>query len=128
MNDRRTILSTLWIFVLFNYLYADFVILITSPNLYQNAVKGMPAGVILGLAILMEIPIAMILLSRLLPYRANRLANIIAGIESTAFVGITLVGGQSAPFYLFFALIEIACTLFIIWYAWTWPTPNPTEN
>jgi hypothetical protein len=33
----------------------------------------------MGSAVLMEIPIAMILACRLLPFRANRLANIIAG-------------------------------------------------
>jgi hypothetical protein len=33
----------------------------------------------MGSAVLMEIPIAMILASRLLPFRANRLVNIIAG-------------------------------------------------
>jgi hypothetical protein len=27
-------------------------------------------------------------------------------------------------FYWFFAVIEIATTLFIIWYAWTWPRPE----
>ena len=33
----------------------------------------------MGSAVLMEIPIAMIVACRLLPFRANRLANIIAG-------------------------------------------------
>ena len=33
----------------------------------------------MGSAVLMEIPIAMILACRLLPFRVNRLANIIAG-------------------------------------------------
>jgi hypothetical protein len=29
-----------------------------------------------------------------------------------------------APHAVFFAMIEAACTLFIIWYAWTWRTPE----
>jgi hypothetical protein len=41
-----------------------------------------------GSAVLMEIPIAMILASRLLPLRANRLANIVAGTI------VTLVNGS----------------------------------
>jgi hypothetical protein len=120
MKDRKAIFSALWIFAVFNYLYADFVIMMVNPSLYQNMVAGMSEWVILGLAVLMEIPIAMVLLSRVLKYRANRWANIIAGIQSTAFVAFTLIGGRPAPFYLFFAALEIACTLFIIWYAWTW--------
>ena len=35
----------------------------------------------------MEIPIAMILASRLLPFRANRLTNIIAGVIMTLVNG-----------------------------------------
>ena len=29
-----------------------------------------------------------------------------------------------AFYYIFFSAIEIACTLFIIWYAWTWRRPK----
>jgi threonine/homoserine/homoserine lactone efflux protein len=69
----------------------------------------------------------MVLLSRILPYTANRWANIVAGVLNTASVTGSLI---LAPHYLLFATIEIACTLFIIWYAWTWrgaeggPTPR----
>jgi len=79
--------------------------------------------VLLG-AVLMETAIAMVLLSRVLPYRANRWANIVAGIFHTAFVAWSLFGGTTSLFYAFFATIEIACTLFIVWYAWTWSRPE----
>jgi hypothetical protein len=69
----------------------------------------------------METAIAMVLLSRVLPYRANRWANIIVGVLQTASVGLSL---QATLFYVFFATLEIACTLFIVWYAWTWPQPE----
>jgi hypothetical protein len=79
-------------------------------------------------AVLMEIPIAMILLCRLLPFRANRLANIIAGCVLTLVNGFLtfvppLAGwGRPPAFaeYLFFATIETVCTSVIIWQAWTW--------
>jgi hypothetical protein len=78
--------------------------------------------------LLMEIPIAMILACRLLPFRANRLANIIAGGVLTLVNGfLTFVpplagwGRPPAfPEYLFFGTIETVCTLVIIWQAWTW--------
>jgi len=77
---------------------------------------------------LMEIPIAMIALCRLLPFRANRLANIVAGSLLTVVNGFLtfvppLVGwGRPPAFaeYVFFATIETVCTLAIIWQAWTW--------
>jgi hypothetical protein len=123
-KDRKVILSTLWIFVVFNYLYVDLAMMIFYPAVYQRVAMGMSEWLVLGAAALMEIPIAMILLSRVLKYRANRWANIIAGVESTAFAALTLFSGKSPAFYVFFSAIEIACTLFIVWYAWTWPKPE----
>jgi hypothetical protein len=76
---------------------------------------------------LMEIPIAMILACRLLPFRANRLANIIAGGILTLVNGLLtfvppLFGARTPalPEYLFFATIETVCTSVIVWQAWTW--------
>jgi hypothetical protein len=76
----------------------------------------------------MEIPMAMIVACRLLRFRANRLANIIAGAILTLVNGFLtyvppLVGWgrtPALPEYLFFATIETVCTSIIIWEAWTW--------
>jgi hypothetical protein len=122
LKDRKAILSTLWVFVMFNYLYADFVTLIFNPTAYQVIGMKMTEELVLGVSALFEISIAMVLLSRVLNYRANRWANIIAGVVFTAFVALILLGGKpSGLYYVFFSTIEIATTLFIIWYAWTWP-------
>ena len=75
----------------------------------------------------MEIPMAMILLSRILTPTANRWANIVAGVIETAAVLLTsfilpafhLTGTSS--YYLFFGAIEVVCTSMIVWYAWRWP-------
>jgi hypothetical protein len=121
MTDKKILLSTLWIFVLFNYIYADILVLILNPSVYQNAATKMGIGPVLAFSILMEIPIAMVVLSRILNYNANRWANIIAGIVSTLFVAMTLFGGNPPGVsYVFFSSIEIATTLFITWYAWKW--------
>jgi len=68
----------------------------------------------------MEIPFVMILLSRILNYRANRLANIIAGIIMTAAQFASLFVGSSELHYTFYSVIEISGTLFIVWYALKW--------
>jgi hypothetical protein len=75
----------------------------------------------------MEIPIAMIVACRLLPFRANRLANIIAGtILTLVNAGLTyippLVGARTPalPAYLFFATVETVATSIIVWQAWKW--------
>jgi len=135
MKDRKVILSTLWIFALFNYVYADILTLWFNPVLQKEATKQLLSGYIGSLqitqgfvlvgAIVMETAIAMVLLSRVLPYRANRWASIIAGVLNTASVAWSLFGGTPPNlFNAFFATIEMACTLFIVWYAWTWPHPE----
>lgn len=118
--DRKPLLSTLWIFALFNYTYADLFVIIFSPEFYEIPNK-MSASIVLGFAVHIEIAIAMVLLSHVLPYRANRWVNIFVGLENTLAVAWTL-GKTAPPFYVFFATIEMATTLVIVWYAWTWKT------
>ena len=126
-KDRKVILSTLWIFVLLNYLYCDYVGLI-DPNLLKQILTGtieggiqLTEGFILGASILMEIPIAMVLLSRVLKYKVNRWANIIVGAIHTVAVFASMFGTPPALYYIFHGTIEVACTLLIVWYAWKWP-------
>jgi hypothetical protein len=134
MHDTKERLSLLWIFALLNYLYADVLALwaiVGSPNLADA--PHLPQWAIMGSAVLMEIPIAMILACRLLPFRANRLANMIAGGVITLVSGfLTFVpplagwGRPPAfPEYLFFATIETVATSVIIWQAWTWSEVKP---
>ena len=127
MNDTRERLSLLWLFALLNYLYADVIALFDLAG-SRHSFEALPAWALMGSAVLMEIPIAMILACRLLPDRANRLANIIAGSLLTLVNGFLtfvppLVGmgrPPALPEYLFFATIETVCTLIIIRQAWTW--------
>ena len=39
MKDRKVILSTLWIFAMFNYLYADFTSLM-EPGILEKIMTG----------------------------------------------------------------------------------------
>ena len=57
----------------------------------------------------------MILLSRILKYRANRGANIIAAVITIAFV---IGGGAAVLHYVFFATVEVVCMLLIVGHAW----------
>jgi Family of unknown function (DUF6326) len=130
MHDTKERLSLLWIFALLNYLYADVLALfaIVGSRDPANETPHLPQWALMASAVLMEIPIAMIVASRLLPFRANRLSNIIAGAFLTVVNGFLtfvapLVGlGRPPAFaeYLFFATIETICTSIIIRQAWTW--------
>ena len=123
MEDRKVTLSMLWLFVMLNILAAD-TISFLNPEFLKGVMTGyaeelqITQGLLLAAAIMQEIPIAMVLLSRVLKYRANRWANIIAGAIKIALV----IGmGSTSLHYIFFATIEVVGMLLIIWYAWKWP-------
>ena len=119
----RSKLSALWIFATLNYLYCDVVSLMDSDLLRQylaGRVGGVAVtqGFLLAAGVLVEIPMAMVLLSRFLEPRANRWANIGAAGFMTAVQLATLFVKTPAPYYAFFSAIEIACTAVIAVYAW----------
>ena len=124
-DPMTTKLSTLWIFVMLNMLFAD-IFSFMNPEFLKGLMSGsaeqvqITEGLLLGFAGVTEISIAMVLLSRILRYGLNRWANIIAG-------GITILyvigGGSTMLHYLFFATIEVVSIGFIIWYAWNWKNP-----
>jgi len=123
--ETRVLLSTAWIFAVLNYLYADVLSLMNPERLNEfmtGTVGGMEItpGFLFGGAILMETSIVMVLLSRILKYKWNRIANIIAGVIHTLAVSSSLFVGTPEMFYLFFAVIEIATTIWIVVIAWKW--------
>jgi hypothetical protein len=127
----RAHLSALWIFASLNYLYCDVVSLMDSdllPQYLAGTVNGLEIdhGFLLGAALLVEIPIAMTLVSRLVTRHAvNRRANIAAAGVMTLVQAATLFVGTPAPYYVFFSTLEIACTVAIAWRAWSWRVPEP---
>jgi hypothetical protein len=125
MEGPRSKLSTLWIVATLNYLYCD-VVTLMDPALLKQFLAGnvgsvqISQGFLLGAGILVEIPMAMVLLSRILGNRPNRIANIVAGTVMTAVQLLSLVAKTPALYYVFFSVIEIALTSAIVWYAWKW--------
>jgi hypothetical protein len=118
--EMRTKLSTLWIFVMLNMICADILSFMNSGFL-QELMTGYAGEVhitssfLLLDAIFLEIPIVMVVLSRLLNDRVNRWANLIAGVITILFI---VLGGSIAPHYIFFATIEVVCLLIIMRFAW----------
>ena len=120
--DMKAKLSTLWIFVLFNMIFSEFHKLL-QPGFLEEVMTGTISGVqmsqevlLLG-AMVLEIPIAMALLSRVLKYRVNRWANIIAGAITTAIV---IFNVSTDLDNIFFSTVVVASMSLIVWYAWRW--------
>ena len=104
--DTTVLLSTLWIVVMINMLKADILSLYipgAAEELARTAGDTPITTLMLGGAIMMEISIVMIILSRVLKYRVNRWANIIVGIITIAFI---LGGAAPYPHYIFIGIVE----------------------
>jgi hypothetical protein len=118
----------MWIFYLFNILYADVLSLMgwkapsaDGAELIETLVSP---EMLLGAAILLETAIVMIVLSRVLRYNANRWINIAVALLHTVAVVASLLVGTPTIFYIFFVVVEVSALLFIAWYAWTWAEPQ----
>lgn len=123
--ETKAKFSTLWIFYLLNMTFRDIHELV-EPRFIEEVMTGTVNGtqiteplLLLG-GFMVEIPIAMVLLSRLLPYGANRWANIIAAVIT---ISLVIMNGTTDLDDTFFMIIEIAALSFVIWSAWRWRNP-----
>lgn len=124
-NNRKTVLSTLWIFYLFNILYAD--VLNLMGDIPNNSIENdelitslLTPEMLLAAAIFLETAMVMIFLSRLLTFKPNRIVNIVVSFIHLVAVIASLFVVSPPIYYIFFATVEVSTSIFIIWYAWTW--------
>jgi len=121
--NTRTVLSTLWIFVLLN-IFARDIHELGRPGMLQQIMTGVIDGVtiteelmLLG-GVMIEIPILMVLLSQILPYRVSRWANIGAGVLT---IMIEVYSNLNPDLdNAFFLVIKNLALLGVIWIAWKW--------
>ena len=132
-SNQKQLLSTLWIFLLGNYLYCD-VLSLMDPKFLRVMLAGGPPGMpmtesfLLGAGILMEIPIAMLLVSRVVGERTNRWLNMIAGtVMGLVQIGSLFFGTGPTAHYWFYSAIEVATAFAIVVVAWKW-RPAPTTD
>jgi len=121
--STRTVLSTLWVFVLLN-LFAKDIHELGRPGMLQQIMTGVVDGVtiteelmLLG-GVMFEIPILMVLLSQLLPYRINRWANIGAGPLTILIEVYSNLDPDLDN--VFFLVIKLLALLGVVWVAWKW--------
>lgn len=124
----RIKLAALWASAMFCYIYADYFALF-SPGQLASMNQGLipplgrsTDGVMIFVSAMMAVPTVMIFLSTALPPRLNRALNILFGAIYTAIIGVTMWSGAH---FMFYGTIEVALTLLVIFYAWTWPRATP---
>lgn len=117
--DIKTKLSTLWLVVMLNLIFADILsIIIELVKKNTLDIIGGDATIAMAVAaVITNIPILMIYFSRTLPYKINRITNIFAGSITILYV---VGGGSLLPHYIIIASIEISLLVVIISSAWKW--------
>ena len=131
MKDMRVALPALWIFMVLNYLYCD-VLSLFDPAVLRDVVAGHASGgtvqitpeFLLASAVLMEIPMAMILLTRVLRHALSRWANVAAAAFMILVQIASLFVGTPASYYVFFTVIEVGTLVLIAALALRWTSPD----
>ncbi|RQH17214.1 hypothetical protein D5R40_33480 [Okeania hirsuta] len=86
----------------------------------------MSGGVVLLFAVLMEVPIIMIPLSRFANRKTNRLLHLVAVPLSILWVIVPSIVSSGTPLsYIFFATVEVLAMLFALYVALKWPAEEP---
>lgn len=124
--ERKTLLSVLWIFLSVNYIMCD-VLSNMEASVLQQLVRGQVAGMeltqgfLLFAALSLEIPFLMIVMSRVLPFKINRILNITAGAIMIIYqIGSFFMGTAPSLHYIFFSIIEIAGNAAVLLLALRW--------
>lgn len=125
---RRSALPFLWLFATVNYVFCD-VLTLMDPEFARALVNGGPEGLpmtqgfLLASSLLMEIPFAMILVSRFLHGPWQRCSSVLAGgIMTTVQVATFFFGPPPTLHYWFFSAVEIGTTVAIVLVAWKLPS------
>jgi len=120
--EIKTKLSTLWIVIMLNLIFADILsIMVELVNKNTLDIIGSDVTTTMAIAaIVTNIPILMIYFSKSLPYKANRITNIIAAIITIIYV---VGGGSLTPHYVIIAGIEVLLLLMILISALKWKNP-----
>ncbi len=122
MLDTKSKLSTLWIVVMLNMIFADiYSIMVLLGEGHAPDIPGDARLIMLAAVFITNIPLLMVYFSKTLNLTANRRANIGVAIFTIVYV---IGGGDTAPHYIATAVIEIALLAFIICTAWKWQAPD----
>ena len=122
--DRRGVLSSLWIFVLFNMLFRDIHEFARPGAIEEFMATSVAEGTLLAAGVVLTLFISMIVLNRVLPSGAARWANLAASV--VAIASMVANAPRDLDDVWFFG-VETLALLAIIGLAWTWRT-DPSDS
>jgi hypothetical protein len=125
-DPKPMLLSKIWVFLSPNYIFCDVISnmeMSTLRMLFDGNIAGIPMtqGFLLFAGISLEIPFLMVLLATVLPYKANRITNVAAGILMIIYqLGSFFAGSDTTLHYMFFSAVEIIGNAVIVVLALRW--------
>ena len=125
MEDVKIKLSALWVARMLTGFLGD-VIRFFEPGIIEGLIIGdingmqMSSELLFSMAIMMEIPIIMVVLSLLLKEKPNRNANIIVAVFLLILDGVGLIVATS-PYVYVVVGVGLMFNILTIYYAWNWP-------
>ena len=119
-------LAAAWTSFMFLYIYVDYFALY-KPGVIHHILAGVSwefqisQTLLTVFLALVAVPILMIVLSVILPARANRVINLAVASVYVPVSAFNAVGESWTYFYGLSIGLEVLLLAFILRYAWTWP-------
>ncbi|MDW3190779.1 MAG: DUF6326 family protein [Cytophagales bacterium] len=111
-----SLLSTLWIFVLFNIVFRDLHQFLNPVAFQEMISQEIPETQVLLFGVILEIPISMVLLSKILPAQFNKWVNLIAAtITALGFLSTISSADMDDLFFIAIKTITLASIVYISW-------------
>ena len=126
-------LAAAWTSFMFLYAYVDILNFFT-PGVMEDILDGKVYEFDLSQTFsttaltLVAIPIFMVVLSMMLPARANRITNLIV---ASVYVPVTMFNAVGESWLYFYGLgivLELVLLALVLRYAWTWPRTAPSAT
>lgn len=123
---RQVKIAAAWTSFMFLYIYVDYLALY-KPGVIDTILAGLvwefqiSQTLLTVFLVLMAVPILMIVLSVILPARANRVINLAVASVYIPVSAFNAVGESWTYFYGLSIGLEVLILAFILHYAWTWP-------
>ena len=119
-------LAAAWTTFMCLYIYVD-VLGLYKPGAVEGILKGkvftfdITQTFMVSALAASAVPMMMILLSTVLPPRANRVTNLVVATLLIPWMGFNLVGGEWLAYYALGFALEMVALAFILRSAWNWP-------
>jgi hypothetical protein len=121
MDERKILLSGIWVTVMLIFLLGDVIRLMSGDVTPGEMMEGVQATqwMYLAAAALMLIPILMVFFSLVLPQPVSRWANIVVAV---VFFLVNAVGLPTYPslYDKFLLAVSLVFNGLTVYYAWTW--------